>query len=135
MGIGTRSGYKVQVKLIGTTQPDEKTNSYVQNDRPKPWYMYVYDSKDVNGDPYSEEYNDLCRDEYKVPFAYVQLLTRCLHRPNVRIMHSKRLCSQEQIVMMKYAEAYMQKQREKLQGKCYDELPSICHHLVEMIIS
>ena len=78
-----------------TTQPDEKMNAYVQKDRPKPWYMY--DLKDVNGDPYSEEYNDFCRDKYKVPFTYEQLLTRCLHRPNVGIMHSKRLCSQEQI--------------------------------------
>ena len=95
MGIGTHSGYKVQVKLMETTQPDEKMNAYVQKDRPKPWYMY--DSKDVNGDPYSEEYNDFCRDKYKVTFTRAQLsnLTGA-ERLSAGIMHSKRLCSQEQ---------------------------------------
>jgi hypothetical protein len=67
MEIGTHSGYKVQVKLMETTQTDEKMNAYVQKDRPKPWY--IFDSKDVNGDPYSEEYNDFCRDKYKVTFT------------------------------------------------------------------
>ena len=94
----TRNGprwYKVQVKLMETTQPDEKMNAYVQKDRPKPWYMY--DSKDVNGDPYSEEYNDFCRDKYKVTFTRAQLsnLTGA-ERLSAGIMHSKRLCSQEQ---------------------------------------
>ena len=37
--------------------------------------------------------------------------------------------------MMKYAEAYMKKQLEEFPEKCYDELPSLCHHLVEMIVS
>ena len=37
--------------------------------------------------------------------------------------------------MMKYAEAYMKKQLEEFPEKYYDELPSLCHHLVEMIVS
>ena len=36
--------------------------------------------------------------------------------------------------MMKYAEAYMQKQIEEYPEKYYDELPSLCHHLVEMVV-
>ena len=37
--------------------------------------------------------------------------------------------------MMNCAEAYMQEQREEFQEEYYDELPSLCHHLVEMIVS
>ena len=64
LGIVPHSGYKVQCKLLDTTQPDEKMNAYCMKDKPKPWFMY--DSKDVNGEAYSEEYNDFCVEKYKV---------------------------------------------------------------------
>ena len=64
LGIVPHSGYKVQCKLLDTTQPDEKRNAYCMKDKPKPWFMY--DSKDVNGEAYSEEYNDFCIEKYEV---------------------------------------------------------------------
>jgi hypothetical protein len=69
LGIVPHSGYKVQCKLLDISQPDEKMNAYCMKDKPKPWFMY--DSKDVNGEAYSEEYNDFCVEKYKVliPFT------------------------------------------------------------------
>ena len=64
LGIVPHSGYKVQCKLLDISQPDEKMNAYCMKDKPKPWFMY--DSKDVNGEAYSEEYNDFCVEKYKV---------------------------------------------------------------------
>ena len=36
--------------------------------------------------------------------------------------------------MLKLAEAYMRKQREEFPEKYFDELPSFCHHLLDMIL-
>jgi hypothetical protein len=65
LDIQPHSGVKIQVKLLNeSAQPDEKMNAYCMKDKPKPWFQY--DSKDVNGEPYTEEYNDYCIDKYKV---------------------------------------------------------------------
>ena len=37
-------------------------------DKPKLWFKY--DSKDVNGETYSEEYNDFCVEKYKVSILF-----------------------------------------------------------------
>lgn len=36
--------------------------------------------------------------------------------------------------MLKLAEAHMQKTREEFPEKYFDELPSLCHHLTDMIL-
>ena len=133
MDIGTHSGYKVQVKLMESTQSDEKMNNYVQKDRPKPWY--IYDSKDVNGDPYTEEYNDFCRDKYKEGAVHMRTVINSLFAQAECRNYAFKKIVLTRANMMKYAEAYMQKQREEFQEKYYDELPSLCHHLQEMIVS
>ena len=57
LALGTHSGYKVQVKLLSEQdQPDEYMNAYVLKDSGKPYFDY--DSMDINGEPYTEEYND-----------------------------------------------------------------------------
>ena len=64
LGILPHSGYKLHCKLLDIPQPDEKTNAYCMMDKPKPWFKY--DSKDVNGEAYNDEYNDFCVEKYQV---------------------------------------------------------------------
>ena len=116
-----------------TTQPDRKMNAYVQKDTPKPWYLY--DSKDVDGDPYSEEYNNFCREKYKEGAVHIQTVLKSSFA-----QAECRNCAFKKIVLtranvMKFAEAYMHKQREGFQEKYYAELTSLCHHLEATIVS
>ena len=36
--------------------------------------------------------------------------------------------------MLKFAEAHMQKTRDEFPKEYFDELPSLCHHLTDMIL-
>ena len=86
--------------------------------------------KDVNGDPYFEEYNDFCRDKYKEGTVHIRTVLNSLFAQTECRNYAFKTSVLVRANMMKYAEAYMQKRREEFQEK-----PSLCRHLEEMIMS
>ena len=85
--------------------------------RPKPWFLY--ESKDPNGEPFTDEYNDYCDDKYASEcrnYAYKKLI---LTRSG----------------LLKLAEAYKVKRELECPEDYEDTLPSLCKHLHWMITS
>ena len=85
--------------------------------RSKPWFLF--ESKDMNGDPFTDDYNDFCDEKYASEcrnYCYKKLvLTRS--------------------ALLKLAEAYKTKREAEYPDEYNDYLPSLCKHLHQMINS
>ena len=128
--------FKVQFKLREQGQTDEKMNAYTRKDkfhlphyflsllirvfdccRLKPWFLY--DSKDPNGDQYTDEYNDYCDDKYASECRNFQYKKLVITRSG----------------LLNLAHAYKTKREVECPEDYDDCLPSLCKHLHWMVTS
>ena len=117
IGILVGMGFKVQFKDVVLDQVPEKMNAYVRKQRMKPWFLFS--SKDVNGEAFSDEYNALCDERYAVECRNYTFKKLVLTRGG----------------LFKLAEAFKIKHEEEYPEKYDMELPSFAHHLLWMIHS
>ena len=117
LGIEVGSGFKIQFKSVVSDQSPEKMNAYVRKQRAKPWFLFS--SKDVNGEAFTDEYNDLCDARYAV---------ECRNYTHKKLVLTRS-------GLYKLAEAFKLKHEEEYPEKCDMELPSFAHHLLWMIHS